>query len=113
MSNVTSLLPVHPGEILAEEFMAPLGISVVELAADIRVSPALVSDIIAGRSGVSAESAMRLGRYFRTSYQMWLNLQKSYDMHHARIEHAESLAQIRPMEGRKVPPTADILRFRR
>ncbi len=93
--------------------MIPLGISVDELALDIRVSPVLVSDILAGRAGISAESAMRLGRYFRTSYQMWLNLQKNYDMHHARIEHAESIAQIRPMEGRKVPPTAEILRFRR
>ncbi|WP_282297999.1 HigA family addiction module antitoxin [Stenotrophomonas sp. PS02289] len=113
MSKVTSLLPVHPGEILAEEFMVPLDISVDELARDIRVSPALVSDILAGRAGISAESAMRLGRYFSTSYQMWLNLQKSYDMHHARIEHAQSLAQIRLMEERKVPPTADILRLRR
>ncbi len=112
MNNVTSLVPVHPGKYLVEKYMDPLGISVDELATDIRVSPDLVSDIIAGRKGVTAETAMRLGRYFRTTTMFWMKMQSNYDMHLARIKYAKSIARVRPMKGRKVPPSADILRFR-
>lgn len=113
MSNVTSLVPVRPGTFLVEKYMVPMGISIDELATDLRVSPALVADIIAGRKGVSAETAMRLGRYFRTTYHFWFQMQLDYDMHAARIKYADSVDRIEPMEGRKVPPSADVLRFRR
>ncbi len=112
MNNVTSMLPVHPGKYLVEKYMDPLGITVDELATDIRVSPELVSDIIAGRKGVTAETAMRLGKYFRTTHLFWFKMQIDYDMHAARIKYAKSVARVRPMKGRKVPPSADILRFR-
>ena len=112
MSNVTSLLPVHPGTYLIEKYMVPMGISVEELATDIRVSPELVADIIARRKAVSAEISMRLGRYFRTTRQFWLKMQANYDMHAARIKYADAIARIEPMEGRKLPPSADVLRFR-
>lgn len=112
MNNVTSLVPLHPGEILLEEFMVPMGISVEELATDIRVAPELVADIIAGRKAVTAEVSMRLGRYFRTTRQLWLKMQANYDMHAARIKYADAIARIEPMEGRKLPPSADVLRFR-
>lgn len=112
MNNVTSLVPVHPGEILLEEFMVPMGISVEELASDIRVSPEVVADIIAGRKAVTAEISMRLGRYFRTTRQLWLKMQANYDMHAARFKYADAIARIEPMEGRRVPPSADVLLFR-
>ena len=111
MNNVTSLVPVHPGKYLVEKYMDPLGISVDELATDLRVSPALVSDIMAGRKGLTADTAMRLGRYFRTTTMFWMKMQSGYDMHLARIKYAKSIARIRPMKGRE-RASADVLRFR-
>lgn len=111
MNNVTSLVPVHPGKYLVEKYMDPLGISVDELATDLRVAPALVSDIIAGRKGVTADTAMRLGRYFRTTSMFWMKMQGNYDIHAARIKYAKSIARIRPMKGRE-RSSADVLKFR-
>lgn len=101
MSNATAnfanaLAPVHPGEILAEEFLSPLNMSARALAAAIEVTPARVSDIIAGRRGITADTALRLGRYFGTTAQVWLNLQTNYDLEVASRELAESIAHIRP-----------------
>jgi addiction module HigA family antidote len=87
---------VHPGEILADEFLSPLGMSARALAAAIEVTPARVSAIIAGRRGITADTALRLGRYFDTTAQVWLNLQTNYDLEIASRELAESIAHIRP-----------------
>ena len=92
----TALPPVHPGEILAEEFLSPLGMSARALAAAIDVTPARVSDIIAGRRGITADTALRLGRYFGTTAQLWLNLQSNYDLEIASRELAETIEHIRP-----------------
>lgn len=92
----TALPPVHPGEILAEEFLSPLDMSARALAAAIDVTPARVSDIIAGRRGVTADTALRLGRYFGTTAQLWLNLQSNYDLETASRELAETIEHIRP-----------------
>lgn len=74
------LAPVHPGEILLEEFLAPLGISQYRLAKDVRVPPRRINEIVHGMRAVSADTALRLARYFGTSERFWLNLQAQYDL---------------------------------
>jgi antitoxin HigA-1 len=88
--------PIHPGEILAEDYLSPLGMSARSLAAAIDVTPARVSDIIAGRRGITADTALRLSRYFGTSAQLWLNLQTTYDLEIASRKLANSIKHIRP-----------------
>lgn len=80
------LSPVSPGEILLEEFMKPLGISQNRLARDLDVPPARINDVIHGRRGVTADTALRLSRYFGTSPEFWLNLQMHYDLRMALRE---------------------------
>jgi addiction module HigA family antidote len=72
--------PVHPGEILREEFLAPLGISQYRLAKDTGVPPRRFNEIVRGSRAVSADTALRLARYFGTSERFWLNLQTRYDL---------------------------------
>ncbi|MGH2630061.1 MAG: HigA family addiction module antitoxin [Actinomycetota bacterium] len=74
------LPPVHPGEILLEEFLAPIGISQYRLAKDVHVPPRRINEIVHGTRSVSADSALRLGRYFGTTERFWLNLQAQYDL---------------------------------
>lgn len=74
------LSPVHPGEILHEEFLVPMGISQYRLATDIGVSPRRINEIVHGTRALTANTALRLGRYFGTSPQFWLNLQSHYDL---------------------------------
>jgi addiction module HigA family antidote len=78
------LEPIPPGEILFEEFMRPYGISQNRLARDIDVNPARINDIVHGRSAITAAIALRLGKYFGTSPELWLNLQSDYDLRRAR-----------------------------
>lgn len=72
------IAPVHPGEILLEEFMKPMGISQYRVAVDTRVPPRRINEIVHGERGISADTALRLGRYFGVSAQFWLNLQTHY-----------------------------------
>jgi len=74
------LPPVHPGEVLLEEFLKPLDISQYRLAKSMSVPPRRVNEIVLGKRSVSADTALRLGRYFGTSEQFWLNLQSEYDL---------------------------------
>lgn len=75
------LLPaIHPGEILREEFLSPLAISINQLARDLRVPVTRMSEIVNERRGITADTALRLGRYFGNSPQFWVNLQKSYEL---------------------------------
>lgn len=74
------LPPVHPGEIMLAEFLEPLGISQYRLAKGIGVSPRRINEIVHGRRAVTADTALRLGRYFNMEAQFWLNLQSHYDM---------------------------------
>ena len=76
----TSLQPVHPGEVLIEEFLKPLEISQYRLAKDMSVPPRRINEIVHGKRSVSADTALRLARYFGTSDRFWLNLQTSYDL---------------------------------
>jgi addiction module HigA family antidote len=72
--------PIHPGEILLEEFLKPMGISQYRLAKDIHVDPRRINEIVLGRRAISADTALRLSRYFGSSERFWLNLQAHYDL---------------------------------
>ncbi|MBV8604901.1 MAG: HigA family addiction module antidote protein [Pelomonas sp.] len=84
---MTKLLDeIHPGEVLLEDFMKPLGISARQLAADIDVSPSRVSELVNGRRPITADTALRLGLFFSMEPRFWLNLQSEYDMRMAMRE---------------------------
>jgi len=74
------MTPIHPGEVLLEEFLNPLGISQYRLAKDTRVPARRINEIVHGARSVTADTALRLGRYFGTSAQFWLNLQTHFDL---------------------------------
>ncbi len=78
--------PIPPGEILLEEFMQPHAVSQNRLARDIDVNPARVNDIVHGRSAITAAIALRLGKYFGTTPELWMNLQSDYDLRCARAK---------------------------
>lgn len=90
------LPPIHPGEILREEFMVPFGLSSTALANAIGVTPARVNEIVRERRGITADTALRLARYFGTDAQSWVNLQKNFELEVARHEMGGDLAHIRP-----------------
>jgi len=87
---------VHPGEILREEFLKPMGLSVYELAKRLRVPAPRMNDIVLERRGISADSAVRLSRFFGTTEQFWLNLQAVYEISRVKAENAEEFDQIKP-----------------
>lgn len=91
------LKPIHPGEMLREEFMLPLGLSSKALARAIGVTPARINDIARERRGISADTALRLARYFNTSHEFWMNLQAHYDVELAQAAAGEAIAHIRPL----------------
>ncbi len=74
------MLPVHPGEILQEDFLMPMGISQYRLSKDISVPPRRINEIVHGKRAVSANTALRLSKYFGTSERFWLNIQAKYDL---------------------------------
>ncbi len=78
--SAKKMAPVHPGEILLEEFLKPLGISQYKLAKDITVPPRRINEIVQGKRSVTADTALRLSRYFGLSERFWLNLQSRYDL---------------------------------
>jgi addiction module HigA family antidote len=78
--NKRELEPIHPGEILLEEFLKPMDISQYRLAKDINVDPRRINEIVHGKRAISADTAMRLGHFFDMSPQFWLNLQTHYDL---------------------------------
>ena len=76
--------PITPGEILEEEFLSPMELSQYRLAKDIHVSPRRINEIVKGKRAITADTALRFGRYFGTTAQFWLNLQGSYELERAR-----------------------------
>ena len=76
---------IHPGEILLEEFLEPLGISQNQAARDINVPPRRINEIVHGKRAITADTALRLSRYFGTSAEFWLGLQTHYDLEEARL----------------------------
>ncbi len=90
--------PVHPGEILDEEFLKPLEMTAYQLAKSIGVKPPRVYEIARGGRAVSADTALRLGRYFGTGPEFWLNLQSHYDLEVARDRAGEKIErEIKPL----------------
>jgi addiction module HigA family antidote len=85
------LAPVHPGEVLLEEFLRPLGLSQNRLALNIAVPPRRVNEIVLGKRRVTADTALRLARYFDTTPQFWLGLQADFDLDVAADELGERL----------------------
>jgi addiction module HigA family antidote len=85
------LPPIHPGEILREDFMKPLGLSAHRLAMALHVPATRIAEIVHERRAISADTAIRLGRYFKTTPRFWLNLQSAYDL---EVIKDETLAQI-------------------
>jgi antitoxin HigA-1 len=74
------IAPIHPGEILLEEFLQPLNLSQYRLAKDLSVSPRRINEIVHGKRAITADSALRLARYFETTDRFWINLQTRYDL---------------------------------
>jgi antitoxin HigA-1 len=94
------LPPVHPGEILAEEFLKPLGISQYRLANDISVPPRRINEIVLGKRSISPDTALRLSRYFGLSEQFWINLQMRYDLETEKDKLADRLErEVRVLEA--------------
>ena len=83
--------PIHPGEILLEEFLKPMDISQYRLAKDISVDPRRINEIVHGKRAISADTALRLGRFFGTSARFWLNLQSHYDLELEEMELGDRL----------------------
>src|SRR5574341_1352201 len=97
-----TLSPIHPGEILLEDFMKPLGLSQYRLAHDIGVTPIRISQIVNGERSVTVDTAMRLARYFGTSAAVWLRLQVRYDLEVAERQLSDRIK--REVKVRQQPP---------
>ena len=94
------LPPVHPGEILREDLLKPLRISINRLGRDLRVPVTRVSEIVNGRRGITADTALRLARYFGTTPEFWMNLQASFDLDVAQRASADRIARdVHPREA--------------
>ena len=94
-----SMPPVHPGEILMEDFLKPMGITQYRLAKSIGVPQRRIGEIVAGKRAVTADTALRLGRYFGTDAQSWMNLQAHYDLEVASDKVGEKIIRdIHPVE---------------
>jgi addiction module HigA family antidote len=100
MSEPAVMDPVHPGEVLLEEYLEPLGITQHRLAVAIRVPPRRINEIVHGKRGVSADTALRLAKYFGTSERFWLNLQGRYELEVERDRLTGVLEHIEPLTAR-------------
>jgi len=107
MSPENEMRSVHPGEILREEFLAPLGLTPHALAQELKVPAACINDIVRGKCAITADTALRLARYFGTTPQYWLNLQNSYDLSVAEREMGRRIErEVTVRNAATLPPTA-------
>ena len=95
---MTRLDPIHPGEILKHEFMLPLDLTAAALANAIGVTPARIGEIVRGRRGITADTALRLARYFGTDARSWMNLQSRYELERAERSCADAVSAIQLRE---------------
>lgn len=95
---VKQLPPVHPGEILKEEFLKPMGISQYRLAKELHLSEYCISKIIRGKASITADTAVRLSVFFSTTPDLWVNLQKRYDIKMAEAEFIRKKVKIKPFK---------------
>jgi addiction module HigA family antidote len=98
MTIADMLPPIHPGEILREEFLVPLELSPYALAKKLKVPRTRIERIVAEKIGITADTALRLGKFFRTTPQFWLNMQASYDIKIAEVALKDQLAEIPELE---------------
>jgi addiction module HigA family antidote len=91
--STRELPPIHPGEILLEEYLKPMEISQFRLAKDLTIDPRRINEIVHGQRSITADTALRLARYFGTSERFWLNLQLRYDLELQKMELGERLEQ--------------------
>ena len=91
--NKREIPPIHPGEILLEEFLKPMGISQYRLAKDTNVDPRRINEIVHGQRSITADTALRLSRFFGTSERFWLNLQARYDLELQKMELGDRLEE--------------------
>jgi len=96
---MTTIAPIHPGEILMEEFLEPLAVSQNRLAVAIGVPPRRINEIVHGKRRITADTALRLARYFGTTDRFWLNLQTRYDLEIERDHLGTSLDEIKPLQA--------------
>lgn len=89
-------LPIHPGEVLREDFLLPLGLSEYRVAKDIGVPPRRINEIVKGKRAVTVDTALRLERYFKWPATVWLNLQSHYDQQTVKVSMKKELEQILP-----------------
>lgn len=95
-----SMKPPHPGETIKEEYLVPLGMSVNSLAKELGIGAARVNEIVRGRRGISADTALRLARYFATTPELWLNLQAFYDLRMAQRKSGRMIErQVKPRQA--------------
>ncbi len=97
MTDTPTMAPIHPGEILQLEYLEPLGVSQHRLAVAIGVPPRRINEIVHAKRGITANTALRLARYFGTSERFWLNLQNRYELEKERDLLAGRLDQIAPL----------------
>ena len=95
---MNNMRPIHPGEIIKEEYLKPLGMSVSALAVALRVPASRINDVVRQKRGVSIDTALRLARYFNTTAQFWMNLQISYDLKIARQNMTKIENEIIPLQ---------------
>ena len=98
MEKIPFAFSIHPGEILFSEFMEPLGLSAYRLAKELHISAPRVNDLVRGKRGITADTALRLSRYFGTSAEFWMGLQADYDLRNAESTANDALSRIRRME---------------
>jgi antitoxin HigA-1 len=99
MAADTVMAPVHPGEILLEEFLKPLSVSQYKLAKELGVPPRRINEIVHGQRRISADTALRLARFFGTSERFWINLQARYDLEIEKDRLGDALDGIRPLSA--------------
>jgi len=99
MTGPAPMSPIHPGEVLTEEYLVPLGITQHKLAVEIGVPPRRINEIVHGKRRISADTALRLARYFGTSDRFWLNLQGRYDLEIERDRLGPTLDRIQPLRS--------------
>ena len=99
MTTTDKIEPIHPGEILMEDFIEGFGITQNKLAVSIGVPPRRINEIVHGKRGITADTALRLERYFGVSAQFWLNLQTRYELDLAEDRVAEQIAAITPLQA--------------
>jgi addiction module HigA family antidote len=94
-------IPSHPGDILREDFLAPLGLTQVELAKALKTSFRTINELLNEKRSVSPDMALRLARYFGTSPDVWIGLQADYDLYWAKMKSKKTIAEIKPLQRKR------------